>query len=69
MPERASQRILQADYTGQAMTAEQYLLESIIAPDVYVVEGFPAGLMPDGLARLLSQQDAADLIAYMMGIE
>lgn len=69
LAERASLRILQPDYAGQAMTAEQYLLESIVAPDAYIVEGYPPGLMPDGLARLLSQQEAADLIAYMMTIE
>lgn len=66
MAERAAQRIAQADYTGQATTPEQYLLESIVLPNAYVVEGYAEGVMPGNYGERLSPQDAADLIAYLM---
>jgi len=66
---RAATRIEQPDYHGQATTAEQYLLESIVSPEAYVVEGFPEGLMPDGFSRLLTRQQAADLIAYLSSLK
>jgi hypothetical protein len=66
---RAAERIESPDYTGQAQDAEQYLLESIVDPEAYVVDGFPAGLMPDGFAVLLTRQQAADLIAYLLTLQ
>lgn len=66
---RAADRIQQPDYRGQATTAEGYLLESIVNPDVFVVEGYPAGLMPTDFGARLSQQQAADLIAYLSSLQ
>lgn len=66
---RAVQIINQDSYKGVATTAEQYLLESIVAPDVYLVPGFGAELMPTGYARLLNRQQTADLITYLMSLE
>lgn len=67
--DRAATRIEQADYTGSATTAEQYLLESIVQTNVYVVEGFVPNLMPATFGDTLSPQDAADLIAYLLTIK
>jgi len=64
--DRAAERILQSDYTGTALTAEQYLFESIALPNVYIVEGYPKGLMPDRFGDLVSAQDMADIIAYLL---
>lgn len=66
--DRAETRYSQADYTGNAESAEQYLLESIIAPNIYVVEGYSEGIMPGIYSQTLTAQDAADLIAYMLTI-
>lgn len=63
---RAAARLAEAGYTGAATTAEQYLLESIVDPNAYVVEGFATGLMPTNFGARLTPQDAADLIAYML---
>jgi mono/diheme cytochrome c family protein len=63
--ERAAERIQQADYTGTATTPEQYLFESIVLPNVHVVEGF-APIMPDTYSEILSEQDVADMIEYLM---
>ncbi|MDX1600379.1 MAG: c-type cytochrome [Anaerolineales bacterium] len=62
---RAEQRIQQDNYTGEAESAEQYLVESIIRTDAHVVEGFEAGIMPGTYGQRLSTQDLADLVAYL----
>lgn len=63
---RAEQRIAQGDYTGAASTPDQYLLESIVLPNAYVVEGYEANLMPRDYGDRLTAQQTADLIAYML---
>ncbi|HMK09088.1 MAG TPA: cytochrome c [Anaerolineales bacterium] len=63
---RAAARIDEAGYNGAATSAEQYLLESIVDPNAYVVSGFQPGLMPGNFSGRLTPQDAADLIAYML---
>lgn len=67
--ERAETRFTQADYTGQATTAEQYLLESIVHPNAYVIEGFAENLMPANYGETLTAQETADLIAYMLTLK
>ncbi len=49
------------------MSAEQYLMQSLMEPDAYVVEGFPSGVMPS--YKDLPEQDLADLIAFMMTLK
>jgi mono/diheme cytochrome c family protein len=63
---RAAARLNEAGYTGAATTAQQYLLESIVDPNAYLVSGFAANLMPGNLSGRLTPQDAADVIAYML---
>jgi cytochrome c len=65
---RAETRFSQSDYTGNATSAEQYLLESVVQPNVFVVDGYAEGIMPGTYSSTLSAQDAADLIAYMLSI-
>lgn len=62
---RAGQRIEQDNYTGEAQTAEQYLIESIVRTNAHVVEGFQSGLMPSDYGNRLTPQQLADLIAYL----
>ena len=64
--ERAGQRIALDDYTGEAGTPDQDLLESIVLPNAFVVEGYEANLMPRDYGDRLTAQQAADLIAYML---
>lgn len=49
----------------EGLTAIQYTYESITKPASYVVPGFANG-MYNGYASKLSQQDIADLIAYLL---
>lgn len=67
--DRAAQRLTEADYSGNAETPEQYLLESIVAPGAFIVPGFDTVQMPATYGQTLTAQDAADLIAYMLTIK
>jgi mono/diheme cytochrome c family protein len=62
---RAGERINESDYTGSATTAQQYLIESIVNPNVFVEPGYESGIMPQDFAQRLTAQQVADLIAYM----
>jgi cytochrome c2 len=52
---------LQADYT-----AERYLYESIVSPNAHVAAGFPGGVMPANYGGRLSDQQLADLLAFLL---
>lgn len=50
-------------------SAEDYIEESIISPDTYLVEGFPAGTMPQVWEDVLSAEQLSDLIAYLTSLK
>ena len=58
-----------AGSTVPGMSAEDYLEESILDPDAYLVEGFPAGTMPQVWQDELSSEQVDQLIAYMMTLK
>jgi mono/diheme cytochrome c family protein len=62
---RSEERINADDYTGEATNAGQYLLESIVRTNAYVVNGYEANIMPGDYGQRLTAQQVADLIAYM----
>jgi len=49
-----------ADYTFA-----QYIVESLIHPEAYIVEGFTGGIMPGNFGERLTFQDITDIIAYL----
>ena len=49
------------------LSAEEYLRQSITDPGAYVVPGYPDS-MPRGLARDLSPEDLAALVAYLASL-
>jgi mono/diheme cytochrome c family protein len=53
--------------SGQS--AEEYLRDSILNPDAYLVETFPAGTMPQVWGDELSDEQVDQLIAYLMTLE
>ncbi len=57
---RAAQRV-------PGMSAVEYLKQSLLDPNAYVVQGFPKGTMPsyDGL----SEQELQDLIAFLLTLK
>ena len=62
----ALNRIKDATYKGKAKTAEEYIRESIVEPNTYVVPGFPAGVMVQDFSKKLSAQELDDLVAFLM---
>jgi len=67
--DRAATRFSEPDYTGNATTPEQYLLESIVEPQIHIVTGFDTVQMPATYGQLLTAQDASDLIAYLLTLK
>ena len=51
------------------LSAEEYLRQSIQAPNEHIAEGFSAGLMPAALADELSAQELSDLVAYLQTLK
>lgn len=56
-------RIALPEFAG--WTPEQYLIDSIINPDHYVVPGYASGVMPNTYDEQLTSQDLADMLAYL----
>jgi ferredoxin/coenzyme F420-reducing hydrogenase delta subunit/cytochrome c2 len=48
------------------MSAEDYLRQSILDPDAYIVEGYPKGQMLKAFSEILSEEQIQDLIAFLM---
>jgi nitric oxide reductase subunit C len=47
-------------------TAEEYLLESIVNPNAYIVKGFSRNVMPQTFQTQFSDQQLADLVAFLL---
>jgi len=43
----------------------EYIYESIVNPNAYVVQGFQGGIMPQTFSKQLSPQDMADILAWI----
>lgn len=56
--ERAKTRVSGKD-------AVAYIKESIENPGAFIVEGYPAGLMPNNLKQTMSDQEFNDLVAFL----
>ncbi len=46
-----------------------YLCQSILQPNAYLVEGFEANQMPPYYANWLSQQELDDIVAYLLTLD
>lgn len=53
------------NYTGQATSGVEYLIESTVLPDVYVVDPYEIALMSVDYSKQLSKQDLADIVAFL----
>ncbi|HRF49841.1 MAG TPA: c-type cytochrome [Anaerolineales bacterium] len=62
---RAEAAIASAEYAGTATTVEEYIKESITNPDVFLEEGFAAGVMYQNYGTELTEQEIADLVAFL----
>lgn len=66
---RAELVVASDNYDGEASSAAEYLRESILKPDAYVVPGFDPGLMYDRYQDVLSEDQIADLVAFLLTLE
>lgn len=48
------------------LAASDYLHQSIISPNAYVVDGFAEGIMPQNFGRDLSSEQVDQLVAYLL---
>jgi mono/diheme cytochrome c family protein len=51
------------------MSAEDYILESILDPDAYIVEGYQEGIMPKNYGELLTTDELSDLVAFFLTLQ
>ncbi len=62
MAATAAERVEDQDATA-------YLYNSIVHPNDYLVDGYAAGIMLQNYGDTLSDQDVADLVAYLLTLQ
>ncbi len=55
--------------TVEGLSAEEYIRQSILDPNAFVVEGFPASVMPQTYNTLFSEEELNDLVAFLLTLE
>ena len=58
-----TERLAEAGFAGYS--GEQYLIESIVIPGGYVVDGYNSGLMPADFGTRMTTQQLADIVAFL----
>ena len=58
-----------AGTTIAGTSAEDYIRQSILEPDAHLVEGFPAGTMPQVWGDELSDEQLSNLVAYLLTLK
>jgi hypothetical protein len=51
------------------LSATDYLYQSIMMPDDYLVEGFSPQMMPSNYATDLTNQEKTDLVAFLLTLQ
>jgi hypothetical protein len=63
--ERGTMRIKDLDYEGRATTDQKYIIESIFLPEAYIVPGEWKEPMPTTFQQRMSDQELADILAWI----
>jgi mono/diheme cytochrome c family protein len=53
----------------EGVSAEKYLVESIVKPNEFLVQGFNANLMQQNFGQLMDKKELADIVAYLMTLK
>ena len=48
------------------VSADDYIKESILTPNAYVVQGFPQSVMPQNFGQVIKPDDLSDLLAFLV---
>ena len=69
----ADEHIKSSEYTGKATTAEEYIHESIIDPNVFLAPACPTGeclpnVMPANLSETLTKDEVNSIVTYLNGL-
>ena len=69
----ADEHIKSSEYTGKATTAEEYIHESIIDPNVFLAPACPTGeclpnVMPANLSETLTKDEINSIVTYLNGL-
>ncbi|MBK8619936.1 MAG: hydrogenase iron-sulfur subunit [Anaerolineales bacterium] len=51
------------------LTAEEYLRQSIVEPNAFIVPGYPSGQMIQNFGQILTEEQINDLIAFLMTMQ
>ncbi|MEN8374754.1 MAG: c-type cytochrome [Gemmatimonadota bacterium] len=62
----AEERIKQAAFTGQAATAGEYILESLVDPNIYIAPGFERTRFPMPAYTHLSEEELNALVQMLL---
>ncbi len=62
IPARAAERV-------EGESAEEYIYNSIVHPNDYIVEDYTENLMPQNYSEIYTEQENYDLAAYLMTLE
>ena len=63
---RTPATISSSGYSGSAANTDDYIRESILAPNMYIVEGYDSGLMHQNYEMDLTPEQLDDLVAYLL---
>ena len=65
---KSAELIKSPTYTGHAQTVEDYLRESILMPNVYLVDGYKP-LMPQTYSATLNEELLTELVNYLLDLK
>jgi hypothetical protein len=67
--ERGEMRIALSEYEGKATTNQEYMIESIFLPEVYIAPGKWEKTMPTHFHQIMTDQELADILAWIATLE
>jgi hypothetical protein len=67
--DRGESRIALPEYGGRATTNREYMIESILLPEAFIVPGEWEEFMPRYYLQTLTDQDLADILAWISTLE
>jgi len=69
MKTTAPERLQDPRYKGKATNVREYIVESIIEPSFYVVEGYPDNIMPKDYRMKLNDLALDKIVEYLSQLE